>query len=203
MALSTGDIVRIVATMLWTDGNVMQNVYNAVLTGAGGPWDDADIIDDALDWVGLMYAELLTVISDTVDGSEVQGYVYDPVDDDWDEFETDNWTFNPTNATGELPRGAAALLNAKTTDPDVSGKKYIGGLAEGTLALGLWGGATVADLVDYGGEWVIPFVGVVSGADWTPGIWSPSRSVFLPSNLVVQIPTIPAYQRRRKRGVGV
>lgn len=203
MSLQTGDIVRIVATLLWTDGNVMQNVFNAVLTGAGGPWDESDIIDDALDWLQNMYATITTVVSDTVDGSAVTGYVYDAIDDDWDEFESDNWTFNPSNATGELPRGAAGLLNAKTTDPDVSGKKYLGGFAEGSLALGLWGAATVADMVDFGGEWVIPFVGVVSGADWTPGIWSPTRTVFLPSSLVVVIPTIPAYQRRRKRGVGI
>lgn len=203
MTLSTGDIVKIVSTLLWTDGNVMQNVFNAVLTGAGGPWDEADIIDDSLVWLADMFGEITTVVSDTVDGSSSEGYVYDAIDDDWDQFETDNWTFNPSNATGELPRGAAALLNAKTTDPDVNGKKYLGGFAEGSLALGLWGAATVADLVDFGAGWVIPFVGATSGADWTPGIWSPTRTVFLPSNLVVTIPTIPAYQRRRKRGVGI
>lgn len=203
MTLTTGDIVKIVATILWDDGNVMQNVFNAVLTGAGGPWAEADVIDDAGSWLTAMYTNITTLVSDTTQGSSVEGYVYDPIDDDWDEFDTDNWTWAPTNATGELPRGAAALLNGKTTDPDVSGKKYIGGMAEGALGDGLWSAGTISDLVDWGADWLIPFVGTASGADWTPGIWSPTRTVFLPSNLVAVIPTIPAYQRRRKRGVGI
>lgn len=203
MSLTTGDIVKIVATMIFDDGNVVQNVFNAVLTGGGGPWDEADIIDDAGAWLTAMYSNITTLVADTLSGSTVEGYVYDSVDDDWDEFDTDNWVWAPTNATGELPRGAAALLNGKTTDPDVSGKKYIGGMSEGALGLGLWSGGTIADLVDWGADWVIPFVGATSAADWTPGIWSPTRTIFYASSLVVVIPTIPAYQRRRKRGVGI
>lgn len=203
MSITVGDVLKVVATLAWTDGNLMQNVFNAAITGSGGPFDDDDIVDDAVAWVGVMFANLVAAISNAADGSQVQVYVYDSTDDDFDEVGTAAWTFNPTNADHQLPRGVAALLNAKTLDPDVQGKKYVGGLTEGTITDGLWPTATLTPLSDFGDDWVTQFVGSVSGADWTPGVWSPKNTNIFPFSGQNIVPTIPAYQRRRKRGVGV
>lgn len=203
MTISTGDILRLVLTYLWDDGNVVQNVYNAVVTGGGGPWDDDDIMGDFANWHGDMNDELTSFLASELSGSQKIGYVYDAIDDDWDEIATQNMVKEFTGATDELPRGAAALLNARTTDPDTNGKKYIGGTIEGMLENGLWSAAMLAALVGYGGEWVTAFVGPASGADYTPGIWSPTNTVFTAMSGTVIIPTMPAYQRRRKRGVGI
>lgn len=203
MTVSTGDILRIVATMLWTDGNVMQNVYNAVITGSGGPWDSEDVIGDALDWIDDMYLNLTTYVSDEVDGSQIQGYKYDPIGDDWDEVASENWAWNPTQADEQLPRGSGPLLNLKTIDPDVNGKKYIGGFTESTLQDGLWTAGGITGLTLYGIDWATAFVGGVTGAAFTPGIWSPTNTAFYDAGLVIIIPTMPAYQRRRKRGIGI
>ena len=43
MSLTVGDVLKIVATIAWTDGDLAQNVFNAVLTGSGGPFDEDDI----------------------------------------------------------------------------------------------------------------------------------------------------------------
>lgn len=203
MSVTTGDILRAVATMLWTDGNVMQNVFNAVITGGGGPWDDDDVVTDLTAWVKDVYDELVSDVSNTVDGSQVIGYIYDAIDDDWDELATNNWVWNPTNATGELPRGAAALMNARTTDPDTNGKKYMGGLCEDGLTNGLWTAGVLADMVLAGGKWITPVVKAATGALFTPGVWSPTDTVFKAMGTTVIYPTMPAYQRRRKRGVGI
>lgn len=203
MSVSDGDILRVVATLLWSDGNVMQNVFNAVVTGGGSPWADADIVLDAVTWLDTMYDNLLTSIADTIDGSQAQVYKYDSVDDDWDEVATGPWLWTPTNADSELPRGVAALINLKTTDPDVSGKKYVGGFTEAGLTDGLWPALILSQLLSFGQDWYDPFVGSDSGASWAPGIWSVVDTVFKLAGSTLIIPTIPAYQRRRKRGVGV
>ena len=203
MSVSTGDIVRIVATMLFTDGNVMQNVFNAVISGAGGPWDNEDVIGDALTWINEIYANLTIQVSDDVDGSQIQGYTYDAVGDDWDEFASENWAWNPSDTGQILPRGVASLINLKTEDADVSGKKYFGGHSEGGLDDGLWHTDLVTALIAAGIDWVADFVGSETGASWAPGVWSPTNTAFYNAGTVMVIPFVPAYQRRRKRGVGI
>lgn len=203
MTITAGDILRVVAIYAWTDGNIMQNVFNAVVTGGGSPWDDVDIVGDALDWLDTMYATISVDISDAVDGAEVRVYKYDAIDDDWDEVGSDDWTWNPSNGSDRTPTGVAALINCKTTDPDVNGKKYIGGYTEGSPVNGIWDTTTLTRLALWGAEWVQGFTGAVSGASWAPGVWSPTSTLFVAMSGAVLIPTIPAYQRRRKVGVGI
>ena len=64
MSLSTGDILKIVVTMAFTDGNVIQNVFAMLLSGAGGPWDELDILSDVVDYMDTAYLELTIKIDD-------------------------------------------------------------------------------------------------------------------------------------------
>lgn len=203
MSIVSGDIIRVVASLLWTDGNVNQNVYNAVLTGGGSPWADTDVTDDAEAWLDNLYANFTTFMSDEIDGNEVIVYKYDAIDDDWDEVSSQSWTFNPSNVSEQLPRGVAGLVRLWTSDPDVQGKKYVPGLCEGNLMDGLFGSSIVTALLAFGADWYLPFVGGVSGATWTPGIWSVAGTVFKAAVDHYATSTIPAYQRRRKRNVGI
>lgn len=203
MSITSGDVLRIVASMLWTDGNVNQNVFNAVITGAGSPFDDQDIIDDAEAWLDNMYANLTTLASDEIDGNEVVVYKYDSVDDDWDEVGSQTWTWNPSAAGDQMPRGVAGLVRLWTSDPDVQGKKYVPGLTEGVAIDGLWNAALITALLAFGADWYLPFVGGISGATFTPGVWSVVGTVFKAGIDHIATSTIPAYQRRRKRNVGI
>lgn len=203
MSITSGDILKIVGILSWLDGDIMQNVFNAVLTGGGSPWDDQDVADDALNWLDTIFTNLDSSQADTLDGSEVITYVYDAIDDDWDEVGSADWNHNPTIAVEELPRGIAALVNCKTSDPDVNGKKYFGGLTESSSEDGLWNAAELARLALAAADWIAPFVGATSGATWTPGVWSPTHTVFKQMSGTIIIPAIPAYQRRRKQGVGI
>ena len=203
MSIQVGDILRIVAVLNWLDGDIMQNVFNAVITGTGGPFDEGDIVDDALDWIDTIFTELDNAQVDTLDGSEIRVYIYDSIDDDWDEVGSVAWGHDPVITSDELPRGVAGLVNCKTSDPDVSGKKYFGGFGEGSVQLGLWSSSLLTLIAAAAVEWVTPFVGATSGANWTPGIWSPTNTNFYHMTGDVIIPAIPAYQRRRKQGVGI
>lgn len=203
MSITVGDILKVVAILNWVDGDVMQNVFNSVIGGTGGPFTDGDIVDDAEDWVGTMFANLVAGITNDLDGSEVRVYLYDAIDDDWDEVGSTSWTFNPTDAGEYLPRGVASLINCKTTDPDVNGKKYIGGQTEVAQDDGLWGSGHLTNLGLFADDWTDTFTGATSGASWVPGVWSPTNTNFYAMSGTYIIPTIPAYQRRRKRGVGI
>lgn len=202
MSISDGTILRIAVSMLFTDGNLAMNVFNAVIAGSGAPWDEEDVVSDALDWVDAIYSNLTAAVTDELDGSEMTVYEYDSSDDDWDEVGTVAFTWNPTGAGDELPRGVAALLNCRTIDPDVSGKKYFAGLTEDSNQDGLWVAAAIASLADIAADWLTPFVGTETTADWAPVIWSVTKKTPYLMTGAFAAPTEPSYQRRRKRGVG-
>lgn len=203
MTISTGDVLRVVASMLWTDGNVNQNVYNVLVSGAGGPWPDSDIVDDCEDWLDNMYANMTSSLSDEIDGNEVIVYKWDTVGLDWDEVGSQSWVWNPTITVDQLPRGVAGLIRLWTTDPDVQGKKYIPAMTEGMVTDGLIGAPSLTVMLAMAADWYTPFVGAASGADFTPGIWSVVGSVFVAAVNHIAASAIPAYQRRRKRTVGI
>jgi len=203
MSITVGDILKVVVSLVWDDGEINQNVYNAVISGTGGPYDDTDIVDDGEDWADVLYSNLYPYMDPEIAGSHVTVYVYDPADDDWDEVGTNAWGLSCTGATNALPRGVAGLVNARTLNPDVQGKKYLPGLIEGICDQGLWQSAGTAAFLAFALDWVTAFTGATSGASWIPVVWSVANTVATAMSGEVTIPTIPAYQRRRKQGVGI
>lgn len=203
MTVSDPSILRVVASFLWTDGNVNQNVFNCSISGTGAPWDEADVVADCEDWLDDMYLNIAGGMSDEIDGNEIVVYKYDVVGDDWDEVGSEAWLYNPSAAGDQLPRGVAGLVRLWTADPDVQGKKYLGGMTEGTTTDGLFVAGTVSDFLDFAADWYTPFAGGLTTATFTPGVWSVvQKTLFLGINHVATS-TIPAYQRRRKRNVGI
>jgi hypothetical protein len=203
MTISDGDILRIVASFLWTDGNVNQNVFNVEVSGGGGPYPDTDVVDDAEDWLDDMYLNIVNNMSDEIDGNEVIVYKWDTIGQDWDEVGSQSWTYDPAGTDDQLPRGVAALVRLWTTDPDVQGKKYIPGFTENAVADGLFGAGIITNLLAFAADWYLPFVGAGSGATFTPGVWSVVGLLFKAAVDHIATSTIPAYQRRRKRNVGI
>lgn len=203
MTVAENDILRIVASMLWTDGNVNQNVFNCKVHGASPPYEDGDIADDAEDWLDNMYANFTTICSDEIDGNEVLVYKYDAVGGDWDEVMSQSWIWNPSVTLDQIPRGVAALARLWTEDPDVQGKKYIPGFTEGSFTDGLINSTELTAMLAFAADWFLPFVGAASGATFTPGIWSVVGKLLSIGVDHVAASAIPAYQRRRKRTVGI
>ncbi|MCK5317998.1 MAG: hypothetical protein KAJ55_08790, partial [Anaerolineales bacterium] len=86
---------------------------------------------------------------------------------------------------------------------DVQGKKYMPGLVEGAVTDGLFNAADLINLLAVAADWYTPFVGAASGATFTPGIWSVVGTLFVAGVDHIAASAIPAYQRRRKRTVGI
>jgi len=203
MSVADGDILRVVAAFLWTDGNVNQNVFNCEVSGGGGPYDDEDMIDDVTDWMDDVFSDVENEQSDELQGNTITVYKWDTVGQDWDEVGSGTWTHTPSAVSEQLPRGTAGLVRLWTEDPDVQGRKFIPGLTEGSLEDGLYTGALLAKMMLFGAAWQDPIVGALTGVTITPGIWSVALSLFRAAVIHFAASAIPAYQRRRKRTVGI
>lgn len=202
-AITEGTILRIVAVMLFPDSVVLQNVFCTVLTTVVGDNDSTDIVEDMVEYIEDIYTELTDAMDEDVDPSEVIVYEYDAVDDDFDEVGSDVFSIGAGTAGTLLPHGVAALVNFNTTDPDIQGKKYFGGLIEEVWIQSEWNAATLADLALAGAAIVGTFTATITGNIYQPAVWSPTNTVAVPYSGTILVPTAAAYQRRRKPGVGV
>lgn len=203
MAITEGTILRIVASIVFPDSVIMQNVFHAVLTAAGSSDAEEDVVSDMVDYLQDVWAEVIARVSEDMDTDEVKVYERDHIDDDWDEIGTSLFSVTFTGAGDWLPHGLCVVVNMETTDPDVSGRKYYGGLTEAVQEDGAWDATTLGSFATMLTEVVTPFVGAATGATFTPGVWSPTANNFFGFLGGGAVNAIPGYQRRRKPGVGI
>jgi hypothetical protein len=98
----------------------------------------------------------------------------------------------------------AALITWNTYVSKVQGKKYFPGMSEGSQTAGLWIATVLSHLASVAVEWISGFNGLTdSDSHWYPGVWSLKTLSFQSFGTSGQIPDVPAYQRRRKAGVGI
>jgi hypothetical protein len=203
MAINEGDILRIVASLVFPDDVIMQNVFHMVATTIVGDGNEEDITEDAVGYIDDIYEEHEANIDDTIDGDEIKVYVWDSVDQDWDEIGTGLMTITAAAVGDAMPHGCALLQTFFTSDPDVQGRKYWGGFGEGNHADGDWSGTVLANIVLAAADVITTVTGVTTGSTFQPAVWSPkNENAFLYSGVVVTN-SVVAYQRRRKPGVGI
>jgi len=203
MAVADGAILRIVASILFPESVIAQNVFYAVFADTGTSDDEADVVTDLGTWLEDMYDHLDGECIATLASGGFKVYNYDSIDDDWDEVGADTWADTFAGAGDMLPHGVAAVIHAKTTDPDVQAAKFLGGLTEDTQDNSILEATPLAELANFANEWTAPFVGAATGADFAPGVWSVAQQNFFLFNGVEVINATLGYQRRRKPGVGI
>jgi len=203
MAVADGTILRIVASFLFPESVIAQNVFYAVFADTGTSDDEQDVIDDLAEWIEDAYTLLDGWIDSSVALTDIKVYNYDSGDGDWDELGDASIGLSFSGATDMLPHGVAYLLHAKSLDPDVQGGKFVGGFTEGAQVDGLWISAVNTVMGTFGAAWVTPFVGTITGADFAPGVWSVAQTNFRLFSGTLNLNAVPAYQRRRKPGVGI
>lgn len=203
MAVADGAILRIVASMLFPDSVIAQNVFYAVFTDTGTSDDEDDVLDDLVDYVDAMFTHINSQVSALAASTTIKVYNYDSTDDDWDEVGDGVLTWSPAGAGEMLPHGVAALIHAKTIDPDVQAAKFLGAVPESQCASSTIIGTAITKYALFADEWVAPFTGAATGALFAPGVWSVAQNVFKLFNGTVLVNATSSYQRRRKPGVGI
>lgn len=189
------DIILVIAEFLLAGQRIM-NVFHAV---PAGPIIDDEGIEDLEVWLVDAYTELVSLLANDLTFSSL---TLRNLTDDID-LGTHSW---PDLSTGSntaefLPLGVAGLVTYPTQIIGSRGRKFIGGLCENGVADGNLNGATVTALNAFGLVTCTPFIGSASGETWAPGVVT-QAGAFRPFNGEVLVSSVPAYQRRRKQGVG-
>lgn len=203
MTVSNGDILRVVQNLVWSDGNINQNVYNCTVESGPDGYADQDVADDMADWMDTIYANIVANISNAIVKGETVTYKWDTVNEDWDEVGGALPTFTPANSNDYFAPGLAALVKCNTTDPDVQGRKFFSGFAETQATYGYWIAGQLTSLVALASDWITAFVGGATGATFTPGTWSPTQKLIFDFVVNYIVAGAASYQRRRKPGVGM
>lgn len=202
MAIVSGDILRVVATLLFPDDVVMQNVFHLLVdTIVDG--DENTVTQDMDDYLEDIYANIDNNYNQNVDGDEIKVYKRDTVNDDWDEIGTSALTVAGLESTGILPHGVCMVLNFTTEDPDVQGRKFFGGFTNISLSNGSWAGGLLTNAAAAGLDITAQYTDPSSSNVYEPGVWSPTNNQIFDYGPTIFVNTIPGYQRRRKPGVGI
>lgn len=130
MAVADNAILRVVGNLLFPDSVIAQNVFYALFDDTGTSSDEEDVAADLADWVDAILADILYKISNGITAGIATSYVYDSVDDDWDEIGVSNLASVFTNTADMAPHGVAAVQTARVTDPDSYARKFYSGFSD-------------------------------------------------------------------------
>ena len=196
-------ILRVVATLLFPDSVVAQNVFYVMFNDDGTSADEEDVLDDLVDWIEGAYDTIKTYLVSAITMDDIHVYVRDTGENDWDEVGVKDVNVTMSGGSDMIPHGVAALLHMGTTDADVTGSKFIGGIIDNSLTTSDFTSGVLTALALWGLEWVGNFVGTATAATFNPGVFSVAKNAFFVSDQIGLLNAQCAYQRRRKPGVGI
>ena len=192
---SAGDILNVVAkfTLL---GQTVMNVYDLFV---GEDAANSELLEDVEAWLSEAYNNLAVSF---VTGFEPLTIKVTNVTTDTDLGETNFLDFTGGENVGDpLPPGVALLVTFPTNTLRSRGRKFLPGLAEVQTADGLFSGSVLTQAALYAVDIASPFLGASSGSALIAGVRT-AAGLFRAFN-GGSVSTVPAYQRRRKQGVGI
>lgn len=195
-----GEIIRVAAFFTHPNGSVAQNVFIYEVQDAVVA--DADLLDDYQQW---FFADWINDWQDIANDGCVCDYLeFDVLNGDG----TVSRNIGPHDfdsagvLTGEAASaGVAAYIQATSERTKSLGKKYLPGLDETMITDGKLNATAIAKLALLLAEY-IEVVPVGTSAMLAPGVLSRVTQTFQEFTGAGYITDIPAYQRRRKPGVG-
>jgi len=196
-----GDIIRLVVEYSIPGASTVLNVFHWLIVD-GSP-DSPDIIDDFEDWVTNVWGPDWTDLAASV--ASIIGLALDIVDTEGHVLENigAETLAIAGGVGGEIGVAAAsAFMKADTALPKTRGTKYIPGLGEGNLTDGILTVETLGDVALLFLDYISLYIGAVSGARYSPGVVSRTLTQFVDFEGGGYFTDVPAYQRRRKPGVG-
>lgn len=200
--IEAGDVVRIVISWLINNADTVQMVFH-YLMGSGSDQDASDVLSDivaslAAGWV--THAE--DQIVDNLQADIAEMYVFNTGTGNFDGVATQTHTMDGAATTTPEPNGVAALIKFFTAIGRYQGRKYIPGLRQGTVGSdGVFNATAETAFALLGADW--NDIVTSSGVEFQPGVFNAPANRFTPFIQTAQADTVPAYQRRRRNGVGI
>lgn len=202
MSFTNGDRAKL--DLRWQVGQIgfAANIFMAQLyQPTPHVMDDLSVLSDLGAWVTAILEPMEPHV--VVDVDVLDCNCYKKVGDDWNLVGPAPVLFTPGSIGDPLPSGVAGLVTVYTDVSRVQGKKYFPGLAEEGQTAGLWVAGVLAAMLQSAVVWATAFESVEDpGNYWWPGVWSLKMGTFKVFVAHLGVRDVPAYQRRRKAGVG-
>lgn len=197
----TGDVVRAVFSWLLDNQTVVQQVWHYV-KNSGTAEDAGDFMDDLEVHHETIYAlGLDDLIPDDLVATAIEIYLWNTTTKLFDGVATG--THDQTGlSTGQWGApGVCYLVNLLTDVGRYQGRKYVAGVIENSIADGVILSSSAATV----GVWAVAQALPWSSTDgnYTAGVFNEAAERFTQFNGNVVASTNPAYQRRRRAGVGI
>lgn len=200
MSIDAGAILRAAISFAVANASDIVNVYHLVMTGeddvsnAQAVLDCKDYIINIMNQISALYPDALTV-------NDVQVWSLNFTTFEWESIGSTGSIWTGSQGTVEyLPAQVGPLFRANTTNAKSKGRKYLPPVTEAAVSEGILTAATLSTLGDALAEYIDSYV---SGArTYTPGVWSPTDTVFYAFSGPAVVGSLPGTQRRRKEGVG-
>lgn len=198
---SANEIVRV--TLHYTQPNAgdCQNVFHFQITGASPT--DTDVLNTVNSWcINDWGPEWATLASASAD---LESFESDIVNVDGTVARNlGGMLLNISGAVAGESTSAAvsAYLLAYTVIPKARGSKYVPGMAEGNISSGAFIAPALAEMAILLAEYLLTKA-IGTGGTLVPGVLSLTLGQFVPFLVAGAIDSLPAYQRRRKEGVGI
>lgn len=201
MTILDGTALKVVQEINLPDGVIAMNIYYFETSFADSQ-EEVDIIDAVETWIETLYTTIIDAVADVVSLGEFTLYRYIPLTDEWDNEGTGVPSVVFAETSDMLPHGVSALVRAYSYDTRSIARKYIPGFGESEQTDGAWVAIALTALAAYGAEWSSTAL-VSPGNSLRPGVWDTVSSEIHILNQTEVVLAEPAYQRRRRPGVGI
>lgn len=198
MALNNGDKLEITCKLKFNGTIDIINVYHYVMLSASDSSDE-DAMDAIAEYFALAYEPLADIIPNNVTADTIK--VFNITQNRLiGEGEWFVWFVGGAVSTSSAPLGVCSLLRLLTHAAGVQGRKFIGAIASSFIDDdGLLVAGAVAIMAEYGAKLLLPlYIGTGHAR-----LYLLNRITGVANRVwEVVAGSIPAYQRRRKQGVG-
>jgi len=201
MTVSNGDIVKVILEYVYPGASTALNIFHYVYSGASST--DEDTLDALETWFTADWADTWADLApSTASVDNLKAQIVSAAGVVLRDLGTAVIGVPGILGSEVNPGAVSGYLMANTASPQIRGSKYVPGISEGAIVAGLFSAPAVLDLglllVDY-----LANITIITGERLLPGCLSTKTGGFVTFTDSGLINSTPAYQRRRKPGVGI
>lgn len=199
--ISEGDILKVVLDYFYPGASTALNVFHFVFGGVDK--EEEDVLTDLVEWATNEWANHWEDLAD--DNTILESIAIQEVNNTGlvlRDIGTAVLNIPGTSVGGSVsPAAVAGYLQGDTVTPGVMGRKYVPGIEEAAISQGLFNATAVVTLGLLLLGYITPFNATLGGT-YFPAVISKKLLDVALLQVSGLIETVPAYQRRRKVGVG-
>ena len=201
MTVKNGDILKVVLDYVVPGAGTALNIFFYEYEGAD--WIESDMMDDFADWWASNFGSHWQANACvTANMNTLHFYRVSAVGETLKDIGTRIIDLDGSLSGENVSAAVSMWMQGNTAIPQVRGSKYVPGMAETAVSNGTLTGGALTNLLLLLGSYV-EVLELQTGRFLSPGVLSKREEDFVAFAGGGQVTAIPAYQRRRKPGVGI